>query len=168
MKQGGWTEAESYRDLIKDKEVAVSLEQQSRINSATNHSSNRSRDLCATPNRTAKCRSRKAARRVTRPEGRLRRRDRLVSICGRPNQRSDPGLVRKVTDLKMKRSNDQIREHEKYLAEHARTIGEFRRESAALASGAKKSGQKFLIEDARKRLERNPTDLQLRFELGEH
>lgn len=26
MKRGGWTQAESYRDLIKDKEVAVSLE----------------------------------------------------------------------------------------------------------------------------------------------
>src|SRR5205085_2688247 len=31
MKTGGWTQAESYRDLIKDKGVAVSLEQQSRI-----------------------------------------------------------------------------------------------------------------------------------------
>src|SRR5947207_15174538 len=31
MKKGGWTQAESYRDLIKDKEVAVSLEQQSRM-----------------------------------------------------------------------------------------------------------------------------------------
>jgi len=31
MKRGGWTQAESYRDLIKDKEEAVSLEQQSRI-----------------------------------------------------------------------------------------------------------------------------------------
>ena len=31
MKSGGWTQAESYRDLIKDKEMAVSLEQQSRI-----------------------------------------------------------------------------------------------------------------------------------------
>src|SRR5204862_5465246 len=31
MKSGGWTEAESYRDLIKDKEMAISLEQQSRI-----------------------------------------------------------------------------------------------------------------------------------------
>ena len=28
MKRGGWTQAESYRDLIKDKEVAISLEQQ--------------------------------------------------------------------------------------------------------------------------------------------
>src|SRR5437660_2970510 len=31
MKTGGWTQAESYRDLIKDKKVAVSLEQQSRM-----------------------------------------------------------------------------------------------------------------------------------------
>ena len=31
MKSGGWGAAESYRDLIKDKEAAVSLEQQSRM-----------------------------------------------------------------------------------------------------------------------------------------
>ena len=31
MTTGGWTQAESYRDLIKDKEVAVSLEQQGRM-----------------------------------------------------------------------------------------------------------------------------------------
>src|SRR5438876_5657306 len=31
MKRGGWTQAESYRDLIKDKEIAISLEQQSRM-----------------------------------------------------------------------------------------------------------------------------------------
>ncbi len=31
MKRGGWAEAETYRDLIKDKDEAISLEQQSRI-----------------------------------------------------------------------------------------------------------------------------------------
>src|SRR5881296_917960 len=31
MKRGGWTQAESYRDLIKDKEAAISIEQQSRM-----------------------------------------------------------------------------------------------------------------------------------------
>ncbi|MDQ3315401.1 MAG: hypothetical protein M3505_12405, partial [Verrucomicrobiota bacterium] len=31
MKTGGWTQAESYRDLIKDKDLAVSLEQQTRM-----------------------------------------------------------------------------------------------------------------------------------------
>ena len=33
---------------------------------------------------------------------------------------------------------------------------------------AKKARAELLIEDARKRVDRNPTDLQLRFELGEH
>ena len=31
MKSGGWGSAESYRDLIKDKEASISLEQQSRM-----------------------------------------------------------------------------------------------------------------------------------------
>src|SRR5204862_7879313 len=31
MKTGGWTQAESYRDLIKDKDVAVLLQQQNRM-----------------------------------------------------------------------------------------------------------------------------------------
>src|SRR6266446_4278544 len=31
MSSGGWTQAESYRELIKDKDVAISLEQQSRM-----------------------------------------------------------------------------------------------------------------------------------------
>src|SRR5947208_3984994 len=31
MKRGGWTQAESYRDLIKDKDQAISLAQQSRL-----------------------------------------------------------------------------------------------------------------------------------------
>src|SRR5213082_1584976 len=31
MSTGGWTQAESYRELIKDKDVAISLEQQSRM-----------------------------------------------------------------------------------------------------------------------------------------
>src|SRR5919109_630495 len=31
MSSGGWTQAESYRELIKDKEAAISLEQQSRM-----------------------------------------------------------------------------------------------------------------------------------------
>src|SRR5436305_1166323 len=31
MTTGGWTQAESYRDLIKDKDVALSLEQQGRM-----------------------------------------------------------------------------------------------------------------------------------------
>ena len=41
-------------------------------------------------------------------------------------------------------------------------------ERTAAWQAAKKQRAEILIEDARKRSERNPTDLQFRFELGEH
>ena len=44
MSSGGWTQAESYRELIKDKEVAVSLEQQSRKQSRGEARSTNRRD----------------------------------------------------------------------------------------------------------------------------
>lgn len=45
IQTGGWTEAESYRDLIKDKEAAVSLEQQGRLVLADEFSNSKSRRL---------------------------------------------------------------------------------------------------------------------------
>ena len=83
MKTGGWTQAESYRDLIKDKELAVSLEQQSRM-ALTGESLDQ--QIAETYERHAgragKRGSRATARRVARTEGRFRERDRLVSIRG--------------------------------------------------------------------------------------
>ncbi|MBA3651671.1 MAG: tetratricopeptide repeat protein [Chthoniobacterales bacterium] len=81
--------------------------------------------------------------------------------------RSDPGLVRKVTDLKMKKLERQIYEDEQYLAQHGSNAEQFAEKAAALEA-AKRQRAEILIEDARKRLDRNPTDLQLRYELGEH
>ncbi len=67
----------------------------------------------------------------------------------------------------MKRSEQEIAEHEQFLAEHGPEAEAYAERAAALAK-AKKQRQEFLIDEARKRSERNPTDLQLRFELGEH
>jgi len=80
--------------------------------------------------------------------------------------KSDPGLVRKVADLKMKQLDRRIREDEKFLAEHSDADPQFAEKSAELEA-AKKERSNLLIVDARKRLDRNPTDLQLRYELGE-
>ena len=83
MKKGGWTEAESYRDLIKDKEVAVSLEQQSRMQLSDESLEEQIDETFA--RHEAEPQSVDLAKRlglVARPEGGLRRRDRLVSICG--------------------------------------------------------------------------------------
>ena len=80
---------------------------------------------------------------------------------------SDAGLVRKVSDLSMKRSEREIAEHEEFLRSHG-PGNELHAEKERALQEAKKKRATILIEDARKRVDRNPTDLQLRFELGEH
>jgi len=67
----------------------------------------------------------------------------------------------------MKRSEREIAEHEEFLTTHRPDEPDYQKRSEEL-SAAKKNRAELLIDDARKRMERNPTDLQLRFELGEH
>ena len=67
----------------------------------------------------------------------------------------------------MKRSERELAAHEEFLATHGPDEADFATRSEALL-GAKKKRAELLVEEARKRIERNPTDLQLRFELGEH
>ena len=66
----------------------------------------------------------------------------------------------------MKQIERKIREDETYLAEHLGEAGHCAERSAALEE-AKKQRTAILIDKARQRLDRNPTDLQLRYELGE-
>ncbi len=67
----------------------------------------------------------------------------------------------------MKKLQRQIREDEQYLAQHGSGAELFAEKTAELEA-AKRQCAEILIDDARKRLDRNPTDLQLRYELGEH
>ena len=70
MKTGGWTQAVSYRDLIKDKEMAISLEQQSRmqIDWRITRSTNRG-NICASPGGAGEYRSCTTPGRTKRAEG---------------------------------------------------------------------------------------------------
>ncbi len=168
MKTGGWNEAESYRDLIKDKELAVSLEQQSRMGL------------------TGESLEQQIAETYAHHQGALENVDHARRLGVLHEQKddfesaiawfqyaadltngTDPGLVRKVSDLGMKRSEREIAEHEQYLAQHGPDDPQYAARAAALHA-ARKQRAELLIGDACKRLERNPTDLQLRFELGEY
>jgi tetratricopeptide (TPR) repeat protein len=80
--------------------------------------------------------------------------------------KTDVSLVQKVADLQRNRTDDEIGGHEKFLAEHGRGAPEYAARSEALVL-AKKQRAELSIDEARKRSERNPTDLQLRFDLGE-
>ncbi len=168
MKHGGWNEAESYRDLIKDKEVAVSLEQQSRIQLTGESLEQQINETYA--RHEAEPQNVDLAKRLGVLHDQKEDLDGAIAwyqYAVDLTDRTDPGLVRKVTDLKMKKLERQIREDEQYLAQHGSNADQFAEKSVALEA-AKRQRAEILIEDARKRLDRNPTDLQLRYELGEH
>src|SRR5438094_10059819 len=80
---------------------------------------------------------------------------------------SDPWLLRKISDLEVTQTEREIVALEESVASNAGDTMVLAEKNAALAA-AKKRRAEMLIEDARKRVERNPTDLQFRVERGEH
>ncbi len=167
MKKGGWTEAESYRDLIKDKEAAVTLEQQSRMRLSDEALEQQINEIFA--RHEAEPQNVDLAKRLgflhdqkDDLEGAIAWYQYVVALTNG----HDPGLTRKVTDLQMRQLDRQIRADEQYLARYRPDDPEFTARMAQLESIRKKRAE-TLIDDARKRIDRNPTDLQLRYELGE-
>ncbi len=168
MKSGGWTQAESYRDLIKDKEIAISLEQQSRMR-LTGESLDQ--QIAET---YARHQAEPANIDLARRFGALNeQKDDLEAASGwyqyaaDLTKGTDAGLVRKVSDLKIKRLEREIAVDEEFLSTHDADHELYAKTSEELRV-AKTKRAEILLDDARKRVERNPTDLQLRFELGEH
>jgi len=168
MKRGGWTQAESYRDLIKDKEVAISLEQQSRVRLTGESLDQQISEAYA------RHKEEPANVDLARRLGALneQKEDFEAAIgwyqyAADLTQGADPGLVRKASDLKIKFLERQIAAHEEFLSTHDAT-NELYAKTSELLKAAKAKRAEILIDDARERVGRNPTDLQLRFELGEN
>jgi tetratricopeptide (TPR) repeat protein len=168
MTTGGWTQAESYRDLIKDKEAAVSLEQQSRMQLAGESLEQQIVETYA--RHQAEPQNVDLARRLgalNEQKDDIESAVQWYQYAADLTSGSDAGVVRKVSDLKMKRAEREIAEHEEFLARHGAEDESCAKRAEEL-KGAKKKRAEMLIEEARKRVQRNPTDLQLRFEMGEH
>jgi tetratricopeptide (TPR) repeat protein len=167
MKTGGWNNAESYRDLIKDKAVAVSLEQESRLVQAEESLEGQIEQAFA--RHQAEPQSVDFARKL----GALYAlKDDLENAIewyqyAENLTPGDPGLAQKISELQRKRLDREIAEHEGFLATSNAQDHVLAERSEALLL-AKKKHAELLIDDARGRSERNPTDLQARFELGEN
>jgi len=168
MTTGGWTQAVSYRDLIKDKEMAVSIEQQSRMRLTGESLDKQIAETYAL--QQAEPTNIDLARRL----GALNeQKDDVAAAIGwyqyaaDLTKGADAGLIRKVSDLKTKGLEREIAAHEEFLSTHA-ADHELSAKKTEELRVAKKKRAEILVEDARERVERNPTDLQLRFELGEH
>lgn len=79
---------------------------------------------------------------------------------------TDPGLLRKISDSEVRRISKSIIQKEKEIADLAAddpAVAELRGEIAEL----RRCKAEQTLGEARKRVERNPADLQYRFELGE-
>src|SRR5437016_10329720 len=119
MTTGGWTQAVSYRDLIKDKEMAVSIEQQSRMRLTGESLDQQIAETYAV--HQAEPTNIDLARRL----GALNeQKDDIKAAIGwyqyaaDLTKGTDPGLIRKVSDLKMKGFDREIAAHEEFLTTH--------------------------------------------------
>jgi tetratricopeptide (TPR) repeat protein len=168
MKRGGWTQAESYRDLIKDKEEAISLEQQSRIRLTGEALDQQIAETYV--RHQAEPENLDLARRL----GALHEQKddfevaiRWYQYAADLTKGADTALLRKISDLKIKCLEREIAAHEEFLAIHGLRDEMYAQKSEQLRA-AKVSRAEILIADAQERVARNPTDLQLRFDLGEN
>jgi tetratricopeptide (TPR) repeat protein len=168
MKSGGWTEAESYRDHIKDKETAISLEQQSRMR-LTGESLDRQIAEASTRQKSEPTNVDLARRLGALNE---QKEDFEAAIgwyqyAADLTKGADAGLIRKVSDLRIRCLDREIAAEEEFLSRHDAKHELYGKKSEEL-NAAKRNRAEILLDEARDRVERNPTDLQLRFELGGH
>src|SRR6476619_6315616 len=80
---------------------------------------------------------------------------------------ADTGLLRKISDLKIKCLEREIAGLQEFLSTYSARDEVYTEKSGQLRA-AKVSRAEILIADAQERVKRDPTDLQLRFELGEN
>lgn len=160
MNEGGYDDlAEgkgSYRDILKNEGEAQELEQEKRV--------------VKTEDVSARLISEYEQRLKTEPDN-LKVLRSLADLYTEKNQfdqalelydrllatelGNDPALIRAITNAKVRRLDHQISELDTSAPDHAEQAEKIEMEKV-----------EFQVAEARKRVEKNPTDLTLRFELG--
>lgn len=168
MKRGGWTQAESYRDLIKDKDEAISLEQQSRIRLTGEALDQQFAEIYA--RHQAEPENLDFVRRLgalSEQKEDFESAIRWYQYAADLAKGADTELLRKISNLKIKCLEREIVALEEFLSTYSARDEVYAKKSEQLRS-IKASRAEIFIADAQERVARNPTDLQLRFELGEN
>lgn len=174
IKKGGWEGATSYRDLMHNQEQAVSLEEKSRVFKDVGMIDRQLAELSAQYEQQPE--SVDIVKRIAGLyEQRFQNSDAAEDLANALQwyeytsnlaKGSDPAVARKVSDFQLKQKEMRIKELTDWLAaggDQHPDAAQYQDELDAV----KKERADALISEAKKRVERNPTDLQLRFELGE-
>lgn len=167
MQKGGWEAAESYRDVMKNREEAVSLEQQNRAVLSDEMIDRQLQELHAKVENEPG--SVDAARRIAslyEQKENLEFAIQWYDYAAKLTNNSDAALVRKVADLTLRRYDEEVERLAAELEKMDKDSPDYQAKEAELATKRKERAEK-MIEEAQTRVQRNPTDLQLRFELGE-
>jgi tetratricopeptide (TPR) repeat protein len=162
MQAGGWEEAESYRDVIKDKEQAVALEQQSRMVRAEDVIENLIKESLQ--------------KLVTEPDNPVIQRE-LAKLYVQKGEfetalgylekifateaSADPSLQREISDVKIKRLEARLEKLKERLAADPG--------NAALkeqADALEKERDQLMLSEAERLVEHYPNDLMYRYDLG--
>jgi len=167
MKSGGWETAKDYRDLIKNKEEAISLEQKNRVVKDEEVITRQLAELHAQVE--SEPQNVDLARRIAGLYEQQNTYPTAIEWYQYANELSGGGdnwLLRKISDLNLKIIEEGVREREEWL----QVAGEDHEESPRVRQeleDLRKEQAQWTLSEARKRVERNPTDLQFRYELAE-
>jgi len=167
MKSGGWETAGSYRDLIVNKDQAIAAEQKNRAHKDEATIDELLVELWALYEENPK--NLDVARRTADlydQKGELDKALEWYQYANGLSEGGDPGILRKITDLQLR----QLVQRMEVISEWLATGPEENEETAAFRAELEQlTLQRADLEltEARRRVDRNPTELGLRLELGE-
>jgi tetratricopeptide (TPR) repeat protein len=175
MTSGKWEEvaasggSKDYRDLIKNKSEAESLEQKSRVvKSDEMVEAQLAENLAKYGESEENQRNVDLVRRIAglhEEKGDLQSALEWYDYTGALMNNTDPAVARKASEIRLKILEQSIADHEAWLEQYGNS--EEAEEARKTLDGLKAQKAESLLSEARKRVERNPTDSLLHFELGE-
>jgi len=160
LNQGGYEAladgSGSYRDILKNKDEAVKLEQEGRTVKSEDVAGNLIADyesrLAIEP------RNLKLVRSVAELYAQKKDYDKALEYYERirtSEQGADASLEKAISEIMLKRIDQQLSQLDAANPDHAAQMEQIKRERAG-----------FQLEEIKKRAERYPTDLQIKFDLG--
>src|ERR1043166_1061669 len=161
MEEGGYEALAdgtgSYRDILKDKDQAVALEQEGRQVKTDDVSD---RLIIEHEQRLARePRNQKLLRSLSELYSQKKEYDRAIEYAEKIRSSeggADPSLDRFITDIHLKKLSHLLSQLDPAAPDYAEQSARLQAEKQA-----------FQLQECQKRAERYPTDLQIRFELGE-
>lgn len=147
----------SYRDILKNKDEAVKLEQEARVVKADDITGNLLTEYEA--RLAAEPRNMKLVRNIAELHAQKKDFDKAIEYYERirsSDMGNDPSLEKAISDTQLKRLDFQIAQLDAANPDHAAQIAQLKGERAV-----------FQLEETKRRSERYPTDLQIKFELGQ-